>query len=150
MDDLKSEDALLAVLTPEVLDQTARLFGIRTAWLEGVDDDIYECLSCYKQLEVFFEHLATLNRDENDFDDFYVQTLVTTKQLNMNDPSQQHMVVIVVEKIAQLGDQRLYRYHVYGDDWDWGYWPTRIQLKATARLLVWNTIYFLASNEALS
>lgn len=42
LDDLKSEEALLAVLTPEVLDQTARLFGIRTAWLEGVDDRVYE------------------------------------------------------------------------------------------------------------
>lgn len=135
LDDLKSEEVLLAALTPAVLDQAAHLFGIRTAWLEGVDDDIYERLSCYKQPEVFFENLALLNRDENDFDDFYVQTLVTTKQLDKNDPSQQLLVVIVVEKIAELGDQRVYRYHVYGDGWDWGYYPTRIQLKAMARLL---------------
>lgn len=135
LDDLQSEETLLAALTPDVLDQTAHLFGIRTAWLEGVDDDIYERLSCYKQPGKFFENLALLNRDENDFDDFYVQTLVTTKQLDMNDPSQQFLVVIVVEKFAELGDQRVYRYHVYGDGWDWGYYPTRIQLKAIARLL---------------
>lgn len=135
LDDLKSEEALLAVLTPDVLDQTACLFGIRTAWLEGVDDTIYEGLSCYKQPERFFEHLASLKRDESDFDYFYVQTLTTKKQLDMNDPNQQLLVVIVVEKIAELGDQRVYRYHVYGDGWDWGYWPTRIQLKAIARLL---------------
>lgn len=135
LDDLKSDESLLAALTPRVLDQAAQLLGIRTAWLEGVDSYIYEPLTCYKQPETFFENLALLKRDENDFDDFYVQTLVTTKQLDMNDSSQQLLVVIVAEKIAELGDQRVYRYHVYGDGWDWGYWPTRIQLKAMARLL---------------
>lgn len=35
LDDLNSEKALLAALTPEVLDQVARLFGIRSQWLEG-------------------------------------------------------------------------------------------------------------------
>ena len=39
LDDLKSEEALLAALTPEILNQTANLLGIRTAWLEGIDDD---------------------------------------------------------------------------------------------------------------
>lgn len=115
LDDLDSEKALLAVLTPEVLDQTAHLFGIRTAWLEGVDDDIYERKSCYKRPDVFFKNLALLKHDKNDFDYFYVQTLTATKQLNMNDPSQQLLVVIVVEKIAELGEQRVERYHVYND-----------------------------------
>jgi hypothetical protein len=135
LDDLKSENSLLAALTPELLDQTAKFFTIRTAWLEGVDDCIYDCLSCYKQPQNFFKNLALINRGEHDPDDFYVQTLVTTKQLDMNDPSQQLLAVVVAEKIAELGDQRVYRYHVYGDGLDWGYWPTRIQLKATARLL---------------
>ena len=57
LDDLKSDETLLAVLTPEVLDQAAHLFGIRTEWLEGVDDNIYEYLHCYKQPELFFELL---------------------------------------------------------------------------------------------
>ena len=135
LDDLKSENSLLTALTPEILDQTAKFFSIRTAWLEGVEGGIYDCLSCYKQPEIFFENLALLIRHKNDFGDFYVQTLVTTKQLDMNDPSQQLLVVVVAEKIAELGDQRIYRYHVYGDGWDWVYSPTRIQLKAMARLL---------------
>lgn len=135
LDDLKFEEALLAVLTPEILDQTAKLFDIRTSWLEGADDRIYEWCSCYKQPEIFFEHLASLNRNRNDFDDWYVQTLVTSKALDGSDPSTQPLVVVVVEKITELGDQRIYRYHVYGDGWDWGYYPTRIQLKAMARLL---------------
>lgn len=135
LDDLKSKEALLAALTPEILNQAAHLFGIRTAWLEGVDDGIYDCLSCYKQPKIFFENLALINCGVHDSDVFYVQTLVATKQLNMNDPSQQLLVVVVAEKIAELDNQCVYRYHVYGDGWDWGYWPTRIQLKAIARLL---------------
>lgn len=55
LDDLKSEDALVAMLTHDVLDQTARLFGIRVEWLEGVDDKIYEPLACYKRPAVSLE-----------------------------------------------------------------------------------------------
>lgn len=133
--DLKSEEAQLATLTPEILDKAAHLFGIRSQWFDGVDNQIYEWLSCYKQPEIFFEHVASLNRNGNDLDDWYVQTLVTSKALNGSDPSIQPLVVVVVEKITELGDQRIYRYHIYGDGWDWGYYPTRIQLKAMARLL---------------
>lgn len=67
-DDLKSEEALLSVLTPEMLDKTAKLFSIRSQWLEGVDDRIYEWLSCYKQPEIFFEYLASPIEDKNDHD----------------------------------------------------------------------------------
>jgi hypothetical protein len=135
LDDLKSEESLLTVLTPEILDKSAKLFGIRSQWLEGVDDRIYEWLSCYKQPEIFFEHLASLKEDQNDYDFFYVQTLTTTKNLNRHDESEQLLTVIVSEKIAELGDERIYRYHVYGDGWDWPHWHCRIQLKTMARLL---------------
>lgn len=36
LSDLKSNKALLEVLTPEILDQTASLLGLRSEWLEGV------------------------------------------------------------------------------------------------------------------
>lgn len=55
LDDLKSEQSLLAVLDHGILNQTAELFGVRLEWLEGVDDTIYEYHSCYKEPEIFFE-----------------------------------------------------------------------------------------------
>ena len=37
LDDLKSDEALLRRLNPELLDEAANLFGIRVEWLEGED-----------------------------------------------------------------------------------------------------------------
>lgn len=124
--DLQSSEKLLAAPTPSRLDQTAQLFGICISWLEGANDRIYECRSCYKQPTAFFGHLATLNCNRIHLDDWYVQTLVTSKVLDGNNSSEQPLVVVIVEKTVEFEDQYCYRYHVYGDGWDWGYWPTHI------------------------
>ncbi|MDO9101575.1 MAG: hypothetical protein Q7J20_05240 [Candidatus Nitrotoga sp.] len=55
-----------------------------------------------------------------------MQTLVTSKVLDGNNSSEQPLVVAIVEKLVEFEDQYFYRYHVYGDGWDWGYWLTRI------------------------
>ncbi|CAG9932061.1 hypothetical protein [Candidatus Nitrotoga arctica] len=130
LDDFKSEDALLTALTTEVLYQTAHLFGIRSKWLEGVDDKIYEYLSCYKQPEFFFELLATLQSCANyDFSLSPFRILSSTKNLDCNDGREQLLVPVLVEKIAEFGDELIYRYYIFNDEFDWGYAPTRIQLK---------------------
>jgi len=49
LDDLKSDESLLKKLTPELIDEVATLFAVRTEWLEGVDDVVYASYSCYKQ-----------------------------------------------------------------------------------------------------
>ena len=134
LDDLKSEDALLATLTHDVLDQTARLFGIRVEWLEGVDDKIYGWLSCYKQPDIFFEHFAMLNLDKDDLLNFPIRVITSTNDLDYTDPRQQLLALIIVEQIAVLGDDLIHRYHVYRDSWDWSHKPARIQLKAMIRV----------------
>lgn len=136
LDDLKSDETLLEVLTPEVIDQAAHLFGIRAEWLEGVDDNIYEYLHCYKQPELFFELLATLRSRANyDFSFFPLRVLSSTKNLDGKDDRQQLLVPILLEKVGELGDEWIYRYHIFNDGFDWGYAPSRIQLKAIVRLL---------------
>lgn len=136
LDDLKSEDALLATLTHDVLDQTAHLFGIRVEWLEGVDDEIYEYLACYKSPEIILEHLAEVVGGNDVGLRFPLRVLSTTKKLDYNNDSQQLLAPIIVEKIAELGEERIYRYHIYRDEFDWGYFPTRIELKAIARIVL--------------
>ena len=135
LDYLKSEDALLAALTPEILDQTARLFGIRVEWLEGVDDEIYEYLACYKRPAVLLEHLADVVGGEDVGLSFPLRVFSTTKKLDYNDDSQQQLAPVIVQKIAELGEDRIYRYHIYRDGFDWGYRPSRIELKAIARIV---------------
>lgn len=135
LDDLKSEDALLAMLTHDVLDQIARMFGIRVEWLEGVDDEIYEYLACYKSPEIILEHLAQIVGGGNVGLRFPLRVLSTTKKLDCNDDSQQLLAPVIFEKITDLGEEEIYRYHIYRDEFDWGYFPTRIELKAIARIV---------------
>ena len=88
LDDLKSEDALVAMLTHDVLDQAASLFGIRVEWLEGVDDEIYECLACYKRPAVLLEHLRAVVGGDDVGLSFPLRVLSTTKKLDCNNDSQ--------------------------------------------------------------
>lgn len=133
--DLKSNETLLEVLTPEILDQTASLLGVRSEWLEGIDEVIYESLYCYKVPELLFELLATL-RNHPDFDltGFPLRVLVSNKNLDFRADRDQFLVPVLLEKVADLGDKTIYRYYVFNDGFSWSYGPARIQLKATARI----------------
>lgn len=133
LNDLATSEALLAALTPEVMDQTAKLFGIRRAWLEGVDEEIYEYRHCYKQPELFFEQLAVLRCNEENR--FPLRVLTNTKQLDRKKQNKQMLIPVLVEKIAEIGDEVIQRYYIYCDGWDWTYEPARIQLKAMVRLV---------------
>lgn len=136
LDDLQSNEKLLSALTPEILDQTARLFGVRTAWLEGVDDDIYEHWHCYKQPKLLLEQLASLSAaSEKDRLFFPLRVLTTADHLDYNGSRGQLLAPVLVEKIAELGEEDIYRYYVYRDGFDWGYPPSRIQLKAMVRVV---------------
>ena len=153
LENLQSQEKLLAALTPEILDKTAQLFGIRSQWLEGVDDEIYEYLSCYKQPEQLLEQLATFKMDPKQSRRFSFRVLTTTKKLDPNSSSAQLLAPVLVEQIAQLGDDTIYRYHIYRDEFDWRYAPARIELKALARVvwMVFHTVVplFVVSKEVM-
>lgn len=132
LESLRSTDTLLPALTTDVLEKAATLFGVRYEWLEGVDDRIYERSFCYKQPEIFFEHLASITAPENGFT---VHALTSANMLNGRDSSRQSLALVLVERIQNLGENEITRYHVYGDEWDWAHTSCRIQLKAIARVV---------------
>jgi hypothetical protein len=136
LNDLKSNEALLAALTLEILDQTARLFGIRSEWLEGVDDVIYESRYCYKAPELLFELLDALKNHSSDFNltRFPLRVLVSNKNLDYKSDRDQLLVPVVLEKVNDLGDETIHRYYIFNDGFNWNYEPARIQLKAMARI----------------
>ena len=131
LDDLKSEQALLAILNHDILEQVAKFFGVRTEWLEGVDDVIYKSHTCYKHPETFFEDLAALHWDILHSP---VRALVSDINLDCTDRRVQHIALVLLDEIAELGDEIIYRYRVESGEWDWGHPPCRLQLKAMARL----------------
>lgn len=131
-DSLKSPDTLLAALRPEILESTAQLFGVRLEWLEGVDERLYEFNSCYKQPSVLLDDLA---KNQATSEIASVKIITSTENLEATSVTEQALVLVRTEEIFALGEERIERFHVYGDQWDWRYSPCRIQLKAMARLI---------------
>jgi hypothetical protein len=133
--DLQDSNRLLAALNPEILDQVAKLFGIRVQWLEGVDDRIYEFRCCDKRPATLLEHLAALVEGKEVWLTFPLRMLCTKKRLDRSGKNLQQLVPILVEKIADLGEETIYRYHIYQDGYDWEHEQCRLELKAIARII---------------
>ena len=133
--DLESDKSLFAALTPEILDQTAKFFGISLQWLEGASDKIYVYRKCYKNPEIFIELFCAVH-SRKWIDDIGIpfRVLTTSKKLDGSSSNHQPLVPVLVEKIANLDDKSIYRYIIFNDGFDWGELPCRIQLKAMARM----------------
>jgi hypothetical protein len=138
LNDLSTPDHLLAVLTPGIIDQAAQLFKIRTQWLEGVEDQIYEYLGTYKEPKELLSHIARLTYPPGGKRHFPLRVLTTSMQLDRNADRHQILAPVLLEPITELGDEMIYRYHVYRDGFDWNHYPSRIELKAIARILFYN------------
>lgn len=136
LDDLQSPQRLLAILTPARLDRAAKLFGIRVEWLEGCDDRIYDTLYTYKEPQRLLDHLRRIGQQPGYADEagFPLRILATTTRLDYRDDDHQELAPILVEPIATLGDETIYRYHIYQDGFCWDHPPARIELKAIARI----------------
>lgn len=135
LDDLQSDNLLIKKLTPELINEVAELFKVRSEWLEGVDDTIYYHQSCYKRPDKFFEFLKTIKYDEMGFP---FRVITPVEKFDYKDGTRQPFSILFVEKIAELGDEDIHRYYL-DTGWAWDHWTCRIQLKAMA-LLYWKHI----------
>jgi len=133
--DLQSVEKLIDVLEPELIDQVAKIFGVRVPWLEGVDDRIYDYLASCKEPNVILEHINTVLANGTSKWDQPIRILTTRKKLDRNSSEVQDLAPVVVEKIAELGEEPVFRYHVYLDGFPWDHPPARIELKALARII---------------
>lgn len=130
-DDLKSDASLIKKLTPALIDQVAAFFGVRSEWIEAVDDCIYPHRTCYKDPELFFKLFNAIKIDSFDFP---LRLIISVEQLDYKSDQYQPVILVLVEKISQIGDDVIYRYHL-DDAWDWAHAPCRIQLKAIAKVV---------------
>ena len=129
---LRSPEALLPGLTETVLARTVELFQVNRKWLDGVEEVIYPPHLWYQDPQRFFEELNQLNLAGalNP-----VIAFGCHPKLDGTDDREQPLVLVLVEKLTELGGQEIHRYRICFDAWNWGYPKTRIQLKAMARLV---------------
>jgi hypothetical protein len=130
--DLLDERSLLAALTPEILEQTASLFGIRMAWLTGADDVVYETDYSYKNPARLLDRIGQVRRDAYNMP---LRAITVSKNLDCGVIRSQRLELVAVEPIATIDETTIYRYHAFADGWDWNYPECRIQLKAMVRAL---------------
>ncbi len=57
------------------------------------------------------------------------------KKLDYKNKEEQLIVLVMIEKCADLGWKKVERYRIMGDDWGWEYWKSRFELKGLMRLL---------------
>ena len=131
-EDLRDEHSLLSALTPGTLDQAASLFGVRTAWLTGTDDAIYDLDYSYKSPSRLGEKLSQLKRDTYNVP---LRAISTSKCLDRHGAYVQRLELVAVEPVATVDETTIYRFHPFADGWDWRYEECRIQLKAMVRAL---------------
>lgn len=132
LSDLSSDESLLKKLTPELIDEIATLFSVRSEWLEGVDDIVYSAYSCYNEPTRFFD---LFNKVKHLGMNFPARVITCAENLNSQVRDSQPILLIVLDEIALLGDEVIYRYYIIDGEWNWSHSPCRIQLKAFARLL---------------
>lgn len=127
---LRSPEELLKVLTPSALEATAALFGVQRKWLEGVTNTIYPPIHVYQDLPAF---LTLLPREDSTPLRAPIRALCSDTP-NFQAKQDQIIALVIVEQAATLGEDVIPRFRVLNDPWNWSYEPTRIQLKAMARL----------------
>lgn len=128
--DLQSDDSLLIKLTPKFIEEVAKFFNVRRNWLEGIGNEIYEYRTFYKRPELFFEYLNQVKYDEWCFP---FRIITPEDKFDLNNDNRQPFTIIFVEKVAELDDEDIFRFHL-DSGWSWSHSPCRIEIKALAKL----------------
>ena len=131
LDDLKSDEALLRRLNPELLDEAASLFGVRVEWLEGEDNRIYRVISYYKHPEKFFDLFNSIKYEKFNYP---VRLITSAEKLDFRGGGYQPILIMLAEKIAEIGEKDIFKYHI-DTEWTWNHAPCRLQLKAIGYLI---------------
>lgn len=132
-DDLGSPRQLLAALTPEVVDDAAKLFGVETTWLEGLDEGIYQRFWGKRDLRQLLDHFSSAFSSAKNAPWFPLRILTTSKRLDRTANRPQLLLPVAVETAGHIGDEPFYRALVCSSFFDWTDKFERIELKA----LVW-------------
>jgi len=125
-----SDDELLKKLTPKIIDDAVKLFGVNKDWLEGSSKEIYDIPSFYKHPEEFEAYLIELLKSTT-ADKLFAYALTTRKKL-MNEFSDS--LLVISEPIGEINQREIYRYHLLGD-WGIHYWKSRAYFTACCALM---------------
>jgi hypothetical protein len=125
-----SDDELLNNLTPEIITDAVKLFGVNKDWLEGSTKEIYDIPNFYKHPERFESYIIELV-ERTEADKLSASALIADKRL-MNIYSDS--LFVIAEPIGEINHRQIYKYHLVGD-WGIHYWKSRAYFTACCALL---------------
>ncbi len=130
--DLLDDEKVPAILTNDMLSWLAGTFGVRRAWLEGQDEQVYDRVFAYKVLDKFFGDLDKRGLLGVDLQPF----LLHEEGCPLADRRNAHQmpVLVLVQTVAELGDRTIRRFIICGDSWNYAHPPCRIHLKTISRI----------------
>lgn len=132
LEDLQSNEALIKILTPNLIEKVANFFDVKSEWIEGVEDTISNPVNCYKSPEKFFNYFNKINHKSVLLP---VRALTSAEKLDYQNRNDQPIVLIVLEKIFDLNEEQIYRYKIIDGEWNWAHEPCRLQMKSMVRVL---------------
>lgn len=125
-----TDEELLKKLTPEIITDAVKLFGVNKDWLEGSSTEIYNIPDFYKYPEDFDLYLTELlmNTDANKLS-AYALTVNKKSTHEFNDS-----LFVIAEPIGEINQREIYKYHLLGN-WRISYWKSRAYFTACCALL---------------
>lgn len=137
--DLQSESQLLAALTPQVLDETADLFGLHPGWLEGASDLVLMPVGERDNPRALLDLIAAAVRASeasgSGWNPAPLRIITDVKSLLRGASHRQWLVLVIVQAIGDQGDGPVCRAQVYRYPFDWSNLEQRLQLKAITWLV---------------
>lgn len=130
---LATDEKLLATLTPDLIHVTAAMFGVRSEWLQGIDDQIYNVHWSKHDPAALLDVLSTTLPSTEQPSLFPLRFLTTSKKLDRQGEHEQWLLPVVVEHLRDVGEDHVCRFHVFANFYDWTNTPFRLEAKAIAR-----------------
>lgn len=121
--DVDDDEALLAKLNEEILEDTCARFAIRREWLDGAEKQAHPCHDFYKHPEYFLSFVDNLKA--NNPEGQMVGALIASSECDWQDEA----LLILQETIGHVGDKPIFRYHLC-NGWIFSYWKARAYLTA--------------------
>jgi hypothetical protein len=141
--DVQTDEALLRILTDELIEKAARLFAVRREWLESASEQIYPTHDFYKQSDRFAEFLDSLLAGS------YSGALRGMLLVAESRGFESNALLVLEEEFGSLGDKPLCRYHLC-NNWNFDYWKSRAHLTACVAVAWAKKVYILGREVSMS
>lgn len=148
--DVKDEDSILHRLNDDLLDWTSEKFGIRRAWFEASDNDIYfnwmyDPFYLYKNTYALIELFSKLIDKYSVYtykENIEVRCLRTFDKFKADETGDNsYIVVIIIEKVGKTSTSTIYKYKFTDGNLRWAYEKSRKEIKKIFRIIEKFDIY---------